>query len=258
MHFARSILLAGLVATGAMPACAQDLRQGGKLLLTNGVSTIEGASGGGLSTWALIAGNETSDGIGGSAHASIIELPDYSWQSHGAAIGLFDRVELSYARQNLDTQDVGATLGIGQDYVLRQDVFGAKVRIAGDAVYVSPWMPQIAVGAQHKRTLDGWVARAVGAKQTAGTDFYVAATKLSLGTSILTGATVRLTKANQNGLLGFGGDKDDDYSVQFEGRSATRSRAVSSSAASIGPSRTISASRAKMTGSIGRLLIRKS
>ena len=33
---------------------------------------------------------------------------------------------------------------------------------------------------------------------------------------MLSGAA-RATKANQLGLLGFGGDKDDDYSLQFEG-----------------------------------------
>ncbi|RHW16721.1 DUF3034 family protein [Sphingomonas gilva] len=216
MYFAKIMACAAAVLI-AVPAAAEELRQGGKLLLTNGVTTIEGASGGGISTWALIAGNETTDGIGGSAHVSIVVLPDYDWQSHGAAIGLFDRVELSYARQNFNTRDIGAALGIGQDYVLRQDVFGAKVRLFGDAVYGSPWAPQVAVGVQHKRNLDGWVARAVGAKETEGTDFYVAATKLSLSTSILVGATARLTKANQNGLLGFGGDKGEDYSVQFEG-----------------------------------------
>lgn len=214
-HPFRSMILAALLAP--VPAAAQDLREGGKLLLTNGVSTIEGAAGGGLSTWSIIAGNETRDGIGGSAQVTLVELPDYDWQSHSVAIGLFDQVELSYARQNLDTRAIGAKLGIGRGYVLRQDVFGAKLRVAGDAVYGSPWMPQIAVGVQHKRALDGHIARAVGARQAEGTDVYVSATKLSLATSILVGGTVRLTKANQTGLLGFGGDKVDDHRVQFEG-----------------------------------------
>lgn len=216
MHFTKMMACAAVISA-ASPAMAEDLRPGGKLMLTNGVTSIEGSSGGGISTWALIAGNETSDGIGGSVHVSVVALPDYDWQSHGAALGLFDKVELSYARQNFNTRDIGAALGIGQDYMLRQDVFGAKVRVFGDAVYGSPWAPQVAVGVQHKRTLDGWVAKAVGAKETDGTDFYVAASKLSLSTSILLGATARLTKANQNGLLGFGGDRSNDYSVQFEG-----------------------------------------
>lgn len=207
------------VATAVMtttPAAAREGRAGGKLMLTNGVTTIEGSSGGGISTWALIAGNETVDGIGGSAHVSVILLPDYRWQSHGAAIGVHDRLELSYARQNLDTRDVGATLGIGRGYTLNQDVFGAKLRVAGDAVYGSPYLPQIAIGMQYKRSSDPQIVAAVGGRHTSGTDLYVAATKLLLRQSILLGTTIRYTKANQNGLLGFGGDRGANRRVQIE------------------------------------------
>ena len=38
-----------------------------------------------------------------------------------------------------------------------------------------------------------------------------------LSQSLVINGTVRLTKANQTGLLGFGGDKSDSYSPQFEG-----------------------------------------
>ena len=41
----------------------------------------------------------------------------YSLLSPGAAIGMFDRVELSYARQNFDTREVGAALGIGAGFM---------------------------------------------------------------------------------------------------------------------------------------------
>ncbi len=212
------LIVAAVTAVSfASPASAGEGRAGGKLLLTNGVTTIEGSSGGGISTWALIAGNETRDGIGGSAHASLIVLPDYRWTSYGAAIGLKDRIELSYARQNLDTRDVGAKLGIGRGYTLNQDVFGAKLKLAGDAVYGSPYLPQIAVGVQYKHNLDAPITRAVGAAHAEGVDFYVSATKLFLRQSVLVGAAARLTNANQNGLLGFGGDRSAGRSVQFEG-----------------------------------------
>ena len=130
---------------------------------------------------------------------------------------MFDRVELSYARQALNTKRIGAALGIGYGYQLNQDIYGAKLRLAGDAVYGNPLMPQIAVGVQHKRNLDGPVTAAVGAVEANGTDFYASATKLFLAHSLLVGATARYTKANQGGLLGFGGDKSNDYSLQFEG-----------------------------------------
>ncbi|KPF72103.1 hypothetical protein IP68_17960 [Blastomonas sp. AAP25] len=209
--------LIGLVALSNLPAHAQDLRNGGKLLLTNGVSTIEGSGGGGLATWSTIAGNATQEGIGGSAHGTIIELPDYNWTSYGVSLGFFDRLELSYARQNLDTIDIGTALGLGRGYTLNQDVFGAKLKLAGDVVYGDPLMPQIAIGVQHKRSSDDAVVAAVGAASPHGTDFYISATKLFLSHSLLANATVRFTKANQAGLLGFGSATQNNHKPQFEG-----------------------------------------
>lgn len=199
------------------PAVAQELRNGGKLLLTNGTTTIEGSSGGGLATWSVIAGNETKDGIGASAHVTLVEINDYSFQSHGISVGFYDRVEISYARQNLDTQQIGEDLGLGAGFTLDQDIYGAKLRVVGDVVYGNPLIPQLAVGVQHKVNNDAAIVSVLGAAQSSGTDYYVSATKLFLSHSILANGTVRYTNANQNGLLGFGGDNNDNYQIQFEG-----------------------------------------
>lgn len=189
----------------AAPAAAEP-RQGGKLLLTRGVSAIEGAGGGGLASWALIGGNETRNGIGAQAHATFVALPDYELRAGGVAVGLFDRLELSYAHQSFDTGKTGAALGLGRGYTFDQDIFGAKLRLIGDAVYDQDrWWPQLAVGVQHKRNKDGAVVRAVGAAHDEGTDVYVAATKLLLAQSAVVNGTLRWTDANQLGLLGFGG-----------------------------------------------------
>ena len=213
----RYVLLSLLAAMLAASPAAADLRQGGKLLLTNGVTTVEGASGGGLAGWAVIAGNATRDGIGVSAHGTAAILPDFTFTSAGIAAGLFDRVELSYAHQWFDTGDFGGTLGIGEGYTFDQDIFGAKVRVLGDVVYGSPYVPQIAVGLQHKRSGDDALVTAVGAARTADTDFYVSATKLFLRHSVLANASVRVTRTNQTGLLGYGGPRGADRSMQFEG-----------------------------------------
>ena len=45
----------------------------------------------------------------------------------------------------------------------------------------------------------------------------MAATKVLLDQSLVLNGTVRATKANQTGLLGFGGNKHDGYQVEFEG-----------------------------------------
>ena len=191
---------------------------GGKLLLTQGVSSIDGASGGGLASWATIAGYETRDGIGANAHATYVDLSDYSLRDYGASVGLWDRVEFSYAREEFDTGATGAKLGLGKAFTFDQDVYGAKVRVIGDAIYdQDTWLPQIAVGAQYKRNDQDAVVRAVGARSSSGTDFYLAATKVLLNQSLVIDATLRFTKANQTGLLGFGGDKQNDYSPEFEG-----------------------------------------
>ena len=229
-HFATCLMVVPL-ALLPMSLCAQEVpsdtqtvdqagtfpEYNAKLLLTNAVSAVDGASGGGISNWATIAGRQETRGVGVQAHVTAVLLPDFFYQSHGVALGIADRIELSYARQNFDTQDVGAALGIGQGYMLNQDVFGAKVRLFGDVVYGNTMVPQVAVGAQYKRSLDGAVASAVGAAHDEGVDVTLSATKLFLSHSVLVNTTARLTKANQNGLLGFGSVSDDSYAVQFEG-----------------------------------------
>ncbi len=208
--------LAGLAS--ASVATAGGFGESGKLLLTQGISNIEGASGGGLATWATIAGYGTRDAIGANAHFSYVGLPDYKLRTYGAAVGLYNRVELSYARQDFDTGATGAKLGLGDGFTFHQDVYGAKVRLFGDLVYDQDTiLPTVAVGVQVKKNDRGQIVNAVGGRSASGTDFYVAATKLLLDKNLLINTTVRFTKANQTGLLGFGGDQSTAYKAQFEG-----------------------------------------
>jgi hypothetical protein len=212
------LTIAAALCLAAQPAAGAERRAGGKLLLTNGVSSVEGAAGGGLATWAVIAGEETEDGTGGSVHATYVALPDFDLTSGGVAIGVSNRVELSYAYQRFDTRQAGAALGLGRGFTFGQHVVGAKVRLAGDAVWDqgSP-LPQIAAGVQYKAAERGAVLRAVGARETHGADLYVAATKLLLAQGVIANATLRFTKANQFGLLGFGGPRGARRSAQVEG-----------------------------------------
>lgn len=208
------------VGSNASAASGSDGRafNGGKLLLTNGVTSLEGTSGGGIATWAVIAGNEMEGGLGASGHFTAIELPDFGFRSYGIAVGIGDRLELSYVRQNFDTRSAGALLGLGRGYTFNQDVYAAKLRVAGDVVYGAPLLPQIALGVEYKRSLDAPVVGLLGAGDRDGVDYTLSATKLFLEHSMLVSATARLTKANQLGLLGFGGPgPDDGYDLQFEG-----------------------------------------
>jgi hypothetical protein len=188
---------------------------GDRLLATGGAQMVEGAAGGGIVPWAVIAGYGTDRQVGGSAFYTKVKTGDFDLDSYGAAVGLFDRVEVSYARQKFDASSVVPGLD------LKMDVFGAKVKVFGDAIYDqdSPW-PQIAVGLQHKRNTTMTIPTAIGARSGSDTDFYAAATKVwlggFLGRNVLGNLTLRETRANQFGLLGFGGDRKSSRSLQPE------------------------------------------
>lgn len=202
-------------------ACADDE---GRLLATGGVTQIEGSAGGGITPWALIAGYETQDQIGGTAFLTNVSVPNYHLVSGGAAVGFYNRVELSVAQQQLSLgNQVLNAFSPTLSPAIRQDVFGVKVRVLGDAIFdQDSWVPQVAVGLQYKHNLDeGFVPKTLGAISDSGTDFYVSATKVILGGlmghNVLLDGNIRETKANQMGLLGFGGPTKNNYSTEFEG-----------------------------------------
>lgn len=219
---ALSILMAFAATTTATNATAQSqaLPDMGKLLATGGVSQVEGAGGGGIVPWALITGYGTRDSWGANAHYTYVSTQDYKLDTYGVAIGLSDRVELSVASQTFK-----GSLAPLNDLNIKQDILGVKVKLVGDAVYEQDnWLPQIAVGAMYKdnKGIKGLGALGVtnvtqlGAKDDQGYDYYVAATKILLEQSLLLNLTLRATKANQMGLLGFGGDQGDSRKIMPE------------------------------------------
>jgi Protein of unknown function (DUF3034) len=214
---ALALAIIGLASVATSGANAQSVSTSGRLLLTGGVSQVEGAAGGGLSTWAVIGGYGTQNQIGGSGFYTKVTLDDFNLTSFGGAVGINNRVELSVAQQQFDLEDVGAALGLGQGFTINQNTYGVKVRLFGDAVLEqdSP-LPQVSVGIQYKDNKQDALVKSLGADSGDGTDFYIAASKLYLNQSLLLNGAVRFTKANQFGILGFGSG-DDDYSAQFEG-----------------------------------------
>jgi hypothetical protein len=219
-----SVVTSATVALGLMGAnCAlADNIFGadeGKLPLTAGFSDLEGAGGGGLVPLAFITGYGSNTSWGANAHFTNIQLRDIHLYTYGVSAGLLDRFEVSYTRQQLDFTST-ALDGLG----VYQDVFGLKIKLLGDAIYgQDTWLPQLAVGAQYKHN-DGikHVAGLInpeqlGAQSEHATDIYLAATKVFLGESLLVNAVVRETKANQFGMLGFGGDRHRGYSTKPEG-----------------------------------------
>ncbi len=207
------LLIAALLGA---PAFAES---GGKLLLTGGVSSIDGAAGGGLTPWAVTGSYATAGEFGATAFVTRATTDNYGLLTYGAAVGIQDRVEISLAKQDFNTESNLAPLGLDGLH-LKQDILGVKVRLAGDAVLDSDTlMPQIALGLEHKKTHAGNLGPTLfgplGARDS-GTDFYVSATKLFLADGVLVNLTLRATKANQNGLLGFGGAQGKGMRLQPE------------------------------------------
>lgn len=219
----------GLLCTLLLSIAAPAIQAGtGKLLLTAGVSSVEGAAGGGISPWAVIGTQAAQGELGVAAYASRLVVKDYALSAYGIKLGISDRLELSLGRQDFNT---GKALGVldsalGQPPTfaglpLQLDVVGAKYRLAGNAVLdTDTWLPQVAVGLQHKRLranafTTSVVENVLGASRS-GTDVYLSATKLFLARGLLVNGTLRATKANQNGLLGFGANSANRYALRPE------------------------------------------
>jgi len=214
------LVLLGLMATSGAHA-EESLFGSGKILATPGVIQVEGAAGSGLTPWAVISGYGTNRQIGGSVHHTYVTTDDFTLNATGATVGLFDRLELSFTRQWFDTGSAGGRLGLGDGFKFNQDIVGAKVKVFGDAVYdQDTWLPQVSLGAQYKKADKEAIVRAVGAEDDDDIDFYLVATKILLDKSLVLSGAARLTRANQFGLLGFGGPNGTARSLQFEGSAA--------------------------------------
>ncbi|MBB3213110.1 hypothetical protein FHW67_002399 [Herbaspirillum sp. Sphag1AN] len=210
-----AVLLTAGASVSAQSVLTPDL---GKLLATSGVTQVEGASGGGLVPWATITGYGSRDSYGANVHYTYVGTQDYTLGTYGAAVGIADRVELSVAKQRFT-----GSLAPLNNLRIEQDIYGAKLKLAGDLVYdQDSWMPQIAAGIMVKRNsgLGGLGSTTnvtqLGATSDNGIDYYLAATKLLLDQSLLLNATLRMTKADQMGLLGFGGPNNDHYQPMLE------------------------------------------
>ncbi|MFK8082195.1 MAG: DUF3034 family protein [Granulosicoccus sp.] len=183
-----------------------------RIIATGGGTMLEGSAGGGLVPWAILSGYSDEDEFGGALGISHVKAKDFSLDAAAIAINWHNRIELSFARQRFDIDKVAA----GEH--LQQDIVGAKVRLAGDLVYTR--VPQIAFGIQYKRNSSFTIPNAVGALDDNDIDVYLTASKVWLNgpfnRSVLASGTLRATRANQLGLLGFGGDNNRDHELMLE------------------------------------------
>lgn len=203
----------------------------GKVFLTGGVGMIDGAGGGGITPWATITGYGSRDGINGGIRYTYANLPGYSLNALGVAVGFYDRFELSYSRNVLPTGTTFDTVGLVLDLLngagagiepfnttIKMDVYGAKLRLFGDAVYNSQSLiPQVAIGGFYKENKNEALLRTLQANKSKDWEGYIAATKIFFPISTLFNITARYTSANQTGLTGFGGGDENKREIRFEG-----------------------------------------
>lgn len=190
----------------------------GRLLATGGASSIEGAAGGGITPWAVLSGYGERGEWGADVFATRVETGDYRLDVAGVGVAFDNRIELSYARQRFDLGTLARDLNLPENS-LSQDVFGLKVRLFGDLIYDQ--LPQVALGIQHKRQKDFLIPSLIGAQRSEDSEAYLTASRLLLGGAfgynLLINGGVRYSRANELGLLGFGGDRRDRHSLLKEG-----------------------------------------
>ena len=211
------------IAAFSSQSVAEGLATGqGRILATGAVTTIDGTAGGGIVPMAILAGYGTAEQHGGVVSGSRLNTEDLALNSFSAAWSWHNRVEVSVARQSLDA----GIFNIPEVEELRTNNYGVKARLVGDILYTK--MPQVSVGVMYRESINrnisalsgATVPEALGAKSNYGADFYLAATKVFLGGPFgrnwLVNGVVRSTRANQGGLVGFGGDLESGRSTVAE------------------------------------------
>jgi hypothetical protein len=209
-----SLLIGCLAALTVHTALAEN----GRLIATGGASSIEGTAGGGITPWAVLAGYGEQHEWGATAFATSVNLPDYRLDVAGLALAYDNRVEVSFARQRFDLGSLVHKLNLPEDN-LGQDVLGVKVRLFGDVIYDR--LPQVSLGLEYKHQTNFDIPSLVGAKRDSDVEGYLAASRLFMGAAfgynVLVNGSLRYSRANETGLLGFGGDRRDSRSLLKEG-----------------------------------------
>jgi len=141
---------------------------------------------------------------------------------------LFNRIELSYAFNNLQLGDLRRDikdmtgLDTGSNHVQMHN-FNLRVNLVPEGSFGLNWMPALTAGVHFKKNEDvdsidkhlGGVLSTLGVDDDHGIDYTLVATKMISGVfprPLLLTAGMRMTKACHIGLLGF----SDHYSTQVE------------------------------------------
>ena len=184
---------------------------------------IEGYSGGLITPMAYFSNAGPKGGTCGMPVVAytFMNLGSDRLQALTVSAVLFERVELGYSLMNLDTK------AWWDDY--RLHTFNVRLNVLPEDSFDLP-LPAVTAGVHFKycSSIDrlnedaGGLYSFVGVKYSSGVDYTLTGTKtlpkLAFGRPVILTGGLRLSKAAQLGLLGFGGD----YEATFEGSIAVR------------------------------------
>jgi hypothetical protein len=195
--------------------------------------TTSGYGGGAVTPMAMFC-NPGSPGVtpGPSAAYTFISFEGKKFHAVTISQVFFERIEFSYAYNHLNVGSFynqakkisGGALNMGHDNVQLHH-FNLRVMLAKDGDFGCELMPAVAAGIHFKYNSRiseindnlGGALEGLGYDDDFGIDFTLVATKLFIepvfNRPLIFTAGLRLTRAAQLGLFGFGGD----YNVNFEG-----------------------------------------
>jgi Protein of unknown function (DUF3034) len=187
--------MATRVLISALLISSSGLAADGKLLGTGGFLGIQGAAGGGIAPWAVIAGYGEDTQNGAAAALNYASVDDFQLRNASVAVGFRNRFELSLAESEFSAED----------FDLRTRRIGAKFKVAGDLIYGN-W-PQLSIGVQHTNNRSDDVLRNLSIRNHSDLDVYLSASRVWLdgpfNRNFLLNINARSTRASQDGLLGF-------------------------------------------------------
>ena len=153
------------------------------------------------------------------------DVPDYQLRAAGAADrACYDRVELSVCPPGIRHRQATARPSSvwASGFAFKQDIVGVKLRVLGDAVYEQDQLGPAGLGrraVQEEQSGSAVIKRRRRPAMIAGSTTMSPPPSCCWTSSlVLVSGAVRMTKANQTGLLGFGGDRERPLQgLQFEG-----------------------------------------
>ncbi|MAS09717.1 DUF3034 family protein [Salinisphaera sp.] len=201
---------AGLVVALLVGWASYAHAVGSRLWATGGVTNINGAAGGGITTWAVLNGYASDTESTVNVAVSSAQVDDFGVETVSIGFNWANRLAVTVAQNRLSVRPLDTTI--------RQQTIGLKLRLAGEALYDR--FGQYSAGMQYTHNADFGIPALLGARDSNGIDFYLAASKVFLAAvadrNVIVNATLRATRANQLGLLGFGSARDDDYALVGE------------------------------------------